>query len=341
MHERDAQDALGIAEKQWRQYQHLFNFKWRAPRDIHDVVIAGMGGSDLAGKFLPSWPGLKVPLTILQDYILPKHVTTNTLLVCCSYSGNTEETLSVLKQAMSDKSALKIAPMVIVVSSGGQELELAKQAKLPVIVIPHDLQPRFAFGYQLRALIEILEQTPLLKASIQELTGASNFVKSSIEGWLPTVPTKSNQAKQIAQELIGRSVVVYSGTLLAPSAYKWKININENAKQIAWQGTLPEFNHNEMLGWSEQPVQKPYAVIDLRTNLDHPRVQKRFKVSERLLSGKRPAAIVVDVQGKNPIEQLLWAVALGDFVSIYLALLNNLNPTPVDLVEKFKKALDE
>ena len=306
MHERDAQDALGIAEKQWRQYQHLFNFKWRAPRDIHDVVIAGMGGSDLAGKFLPSWPGLKVPLTILQDYILPKHVTTNTLLVCCSYSGNTEETLSVLKQAMSDKSALKIAPMVIVVSSGGQELELAKQAKLPVIVIPHDLQPRFAFGYQLRALIEILEQTPLLKASIQELTGASNFVKSSIEGWLPTVPTKSNQAKQ-----------------------------------IAWQGTLPEFNHNEMLGWSEQPVQKPYAVIDLRTNLDHPRVQKRFKVSERLLSGKRPAAIVVDVQGKNPIEQLLWAVALGDFVSIYLALLNNLNPTPVDLVEKFKKALDE
>src|SRR3989344_7749750 len=199
---------------------------------------------------------------------------------------------------MGDDKPLNIAPMIVVISSGGEELEVAKSDRLPLVVVPQGLQPRAAFGYQLRALVEILEQTPLLSGAIKQLSGASELVKEAVKDWLPTVATKNNLAKQIAKELMGRSVVVYSGPQLFPVAYKWKIDINENAKQIAWQGQLPEFNHNEMLGWSEQPVQKPYAVIDLRTNLDHPRVQKRFKVSERLLSGKRPAAIVVDVQGK-------------------------------------------
>src|SRR3989344_1581298 len=187
IHQRDTNDALGKAEKQWQQYRHIFNFKWRPPRDIHDVVIAGMGGSGLAGKFLPVWPNLAVPTSIVQDYTLPKYVTTNTLLICCSYSGNTEETLSVLKQAMGDDKPLNIAPMIVVISSGGEELEVAKSARLPLVVVPHGLQPRAAFGYQLRALVEILEQTPLLSGAIKQLSGASELVKEAVKDWLPTV----------------------------------------------------------------------------------------------------------------------------------------------------------
>jgi len=135
--------------------------------------------------------------------------------------------------------------------------------------------------------------------------------------------------------------VVYSGPLLSPAGYKWKININENAKQVAWCNQLPEFNHNEFLGWTQQPVQKPYAVIDLRSNLENARIQKRFEVTERLLSGKRPAPIVVQAKGDNILQQLLWTITLGDYISVYLALLNNLDPTPVDLIEKFKNLLAE
>ena len=138
-----------------------------------------------------------------------------------------------------------------------------------------------------------------------------------------------------------KSLVVYARRKLFPAAYKWKISFNENAKNIAWCNQLPEFNHNELLGWTSHPVDKAYAVIDLRSNLEHPRVQKRFKVYERLLSGMRPRTHVVEAQGETILEQLLWAVAFGDFVSLYLALLNGLNPTPVDLIEKFKKALTE
>jgi glucose/mannose-6-phosphate isomerase len=128
---------------------------------------------------------------------------------------------------------------------------------------------------------------------------------------------------------------------LAPAAYKWKISFNENAKNIAWWSQYPEFNHNEFIGWSSHPVEKPYAVIDLLSNLEHPRIQKRFEVSAKLLSGMRPAPHAVQAQGASLPEQLLWAVNFGDFVTIYLALINNVDPAPVELVEKFKAELNK
>jgi glucose/mannose-6-phosphate isomerase len=116
--------------------------------------------------------------------------------------------------------------------------------------------------------------------------------------------------------------------------------MNENAKNLAWTNQYPEFNHNEFIGWSSHPVEKPYAVVDLRSSFEHPRIQKRFELSDRLLSGRRPAAHVVEAKGETLIEQLLWTINFGDFVTIYLALLNGVNPSPVELVERFKKELD-
>jgi glucose/mannose-6-phosphate isomerase len=133
--------------------------------------------------------------------------------------------------------------------------------------------------------------------------------------------------------------VVYACPLMAPAAYKWKISFNENAKNVAWWGQYPEFNHNEFIGWSSHPINKPYSVIDLRSSFEHPRVQQRFILSDKLLSGRRPAAYVVQAEGETLLEQLLWTINYGDFVTIYLALLNGVNPAPVELVEKFKKEL--
>ena len=174
-----------------------------------------------------------------------------------------------------------------------------------------------------------------------QFAAAGEFLKNAVQPWIATVPAPKNQAKQIAQEVIGKSAVIYAGAKFWPAAYKWKISFNENAKHVAWANQYPEFNHNEFMGWTKQPVDKPYAVIDLRSTLEHPRTQKRFEVTERLLSGMRPAPIVVNAQGESLLEQLLWVIALGDFVTIYTALLNGLNPAPVDLIEKFKKSLDD
>lgn len=341
IHQRDAQDALGIAEKQWRQYQQAYKFEWQPPREIHQVIVAGMGGSGLAAKAAKSWPGLSVPFEVIQDYLLPESVDQNSLVICSSYSGNTEETVSVLARALDKDYPVELQPMVVVIASGGELLKTAQEQRLPFIKLPGGYQPRMTFGYQLRALLEIFEAASLVGGAIKELESSAEWLEAEIRQWLPAVPANKNQAKQLAQECMGKSPVVYAGPKLFPAAYKWKISFNENAKNVAWCNQIPEFNHNEFMGWASHPVDKLYTVIDLRSRLEHPSVQKRFEISERLLSGKRPAAEVVDVKGETLARQLLWSVALGDFVSLYLALLNGLNPTPVSLIEKLKTALQE
>lgn len=335
IHHKDSKDALGIAEKQWQQYQHDFKFRTDFTQSINKVVIAGMGGSGLAAKAAFSWPGLNVPHILVQEYELPTYVDGQTLLICSSYSGNTEEALAIFDQAL----ACQTRPQLVVIGSGGALLPKAKSHKVPYIELPKNLQPRMTFGYQYRALLEVLEQAGIANGAADELQDAAKWLKSEMTGWLPTVPTAKNSVKQLALELVGKSVVVYAGPKLAPAAYKWKISFNENAKNIAWWDQLPEFNHNEFLGWTSHPRHKPYAVIDLRSNLEHPRIKKRFEVTERLLSGQRPAPHIINAAGKTLVEQLIWTIALGDFVSLYLALLNGLDPTPVDLIEKFKKSL--
>jgi glucose/mannose-6-phosphate isomerase len=335
IHQRDAQDALGIAEKQWQQLQHDYAIEWQPSAEINNILLAGMGGSALAGSFLKTWPNPSRPLEIVRDYNLPSYMGPATLFIASSYSGNTEETLTALAEAEKAKC------QIVVIASGGQLAENAKTKGYPFYQIPSGMQPRMAVFYNFAALVQLLQSAGLVNGAIEELHSAANWLSRQISSWLPTSVSSKNQAKQLAQECMGKSLVIYSGPKLFPAAYKWKINFNENAKNIAWCNQYPEFNHNEFLGWTSHPVDKPYTIIDLRSNLENSKIQKRFEVSERLLSGKRPASEIVEVKGDTLLQQLLWSVVLGDFVSLYLALLNGLNPTPVDLIEKLKEALKD
>ncbi len=337
IHQRDKSDALGIASKQASQYLNNFNFKWKPPRVILEIIVAGMGGSGLAAKAYSEINDLGVPFSIHQNYNLPERVDENTLLICSSYSGNTEETAGILKQVL-DQDLATPRPMIVVVTSGGKLLEIAKENNLPYITLPSGYQPRFTFGFQYRALAEIMASTPLIDGELEVIESAVKKLDIAIKNWLPEVSTSQNLAKQIALDVIGKSPVIYSGSFFSV-AYKWKISFNENAKNIAWCNQFPEFNHNEFIGWSGHPIEKPYAPIFLQSSYDHPQVSKRFEVSAKLLSGKMPVPVEVKMVGKTKIEQLIWAVALGDFVSIYTALLNNIDPTPVDLIEKLKVQL--
>ena len=148
-----------------------------------------------------------------------------------------------------------------------------------------------------------------------------------------------NYAKQLALIAVGKTPVIYAGSLMFPAAYKWKISWNENAKNVAFCDEIPEFNHNEFIGWTSHPIEKPFVIFDLLSSLEHPRILKRFEITDRLLSGMRPKANAVQLKGDSVIKQLLWASILADFVSIYVAILNGVNPTPVDLVEKLKHEL--
>lgn len=336
IHERDAQDALGVVDKQWQQLTYDYGIELAGFEGISNVVLAGMGGSALPAVFLRSWPGTLVPFEIVRDYELPEYVNDKTLFISSSYSGNTEETLAALHEAEAR------GCQIVVISAGGQLAEQARDKQYPLLSIPGGIQPRMCSFYFLAGLLQILEPLGLVKrGSLDELKAAAEWLKDQTASWRPEVPTKDNAAKQLALEVVGKSVVVYSGPKLFPAANKIKICFNENAKNVAWVNQYPEFNHNEFIGWSSHPVDKPYAVIEVRSDLENERVQKRFAASERLLSGKRPVPNVVKPQGNNLIKQLLWTANFGDFVSLYVALLNGLNPTPVDLVEKLKELLKD
>ncbi|MEX1995291.1 MAG: bifunctional phosphoglucose/phosphomannose isomerase [Candidatus Saccharimonadales bacterium] len=331
IHQRDGQDALGIAERQWRQLEE--NFELPALKGpFENIVYAGMGGSALAALLSRSWPGYKIPFEICRQYHIPAYVSKKTLFIAASYSGNTEETLSVLAEAQSK------GAHIVIIASGGKLQEIAKNKSYPYVALPKAEQPRYGVLNNLKAIVAVLEAAKLTDEAeaTKQMHETAEFLKQAVRAWLPTVAMKDNPAKNLALEIAGKSPVIYAGSLLAPAAYKWKINFNENAKNVAWWGEYPEFNHNEFIGWAGHPIQKPYEIIDLRSSFDHKRVQKRFELSDRLLSGRRPAANVVQAQGQTILEQLLWTVAYGDFVSIYLALLNGVNPVPVDLVEKLK-----
>ena len=330
----DKSDALGVAGKQPIQLTHDYNVVVKATNTIQNIVVGGMGGSAWPALMLRSWPTVTVPFEVSSNYDIPSYVNENTLYIASSYSGNTEETISALHQA-EEKGA-----QVVVMSAGGKLSELAKEAGHPFFEIPGGIQPRMSSFYFLAALVQILEPLSLVRAgSLAELHEAATWLEGKNNTWLAEVKLAENPAKQLAEKIEGKTVIVYSGPLLFSAANMWKICINESAKNLAWANQFPEFSHNEFIGWSSHPVEKPFAVIDIASNLEHPRIQKRFELTDKLLSGKRPHAITVKPEGETVLQQILWCFSLGGYVSVYLAVLNNVDPTPVDLVERFKAEL--
>ena len=336
--QRDPADALGVAAAQYNQAQ--FPVDVANPehdgRPITKVVIAGMGGSALAALLAKSWleTELAVPFEVIRGYTLPLYVDENTLVIASSYSGNTEETLSCLNEARTKHAQIAI------ITAGGELKKQADANDISFVELPADLQPRMAVIYNLRALIALLAHYSIVSYDrFTDISDTADWLKQQTNQWEKEVTTDKNYAKQLALLSVGKTPVIYAGSVMAPVAYKWKISWNENAKNVAFWNTVPEFNHNEFIGWTSHPIEKPFAVFDLVSQFEHPQVLKRFTVSDRLLSGQRPKANVVQLAGESIIAQMLWGSILADFVSIYVAILNGVDPTPVPLIEKLKTEL--
>jgi len=305
-------------------------------RLITNVVVAGMGGSALSALFVKSWlkSDLTVPFEILRGYDLSAAVDENTLVIASSYSGNTEETVSCLRQAQSK------GAQIAIIASGGELIEESDKNQIVHIVLPGGFQPRMAMIYTLCSIIAILAHFKITTYDkINEIADKADWLKSEGDNWAGEVPTENNYAKQLALQSVGKSAVFFSGALAYPAAYKFKTCFNETAKNLAFLCEFPEFNHNEILGWTSHPIEKPFAIFDIVSNLEHPQILKRFEISDRLLSGHRPKSIVINLAGNTAIEQLLWGSILADYVSIYVAILNGADPMSVELISKLKQEL--
>jgi glucose/mannose-6-phosphate isomerase len=340
IHQRDARDALGAAGKQGRQLGHSFELlRFGLPssydvRHIHNVVFAGEGDMALGAELIGTWPTAGRPFVITQGQDLPSYMGTDTLFIAASLSGNETEVLEALAQAEA-----KGAQIVIIAQDGGALAGIARTMQYPMLTLPAVDGALSAYWYTFKAVLVVLESYGLIEGKIEELSAQIEWFTDQLRQWQPDMPVKSNPAKQIALELIGKSVVVYSGPRLNPVAYHWKAAINQYAKQVAWCGKYPNANYDDLAGWSKQPVHKPYSIVELRSSLEQMRIQKSYELAERLLSGLRPAPVIVEPAGGTLLRQLLYTAALGDFVSIYLALLGNVDPYSSKITDKFKKEL--
>jgi len=293
------------------------------------LIICGVGGSALPGDILKIWLKdykIDLPLRIHRNYELPHYADEKHLIICLSYSGNTEETLTCFNLALKKK--LKVAA----ITCGGKLAKLAKKNDVPLALVPAGYQPRMALGFQFAALIKILANSGLIKNEAENLSSLSKSLKpKSLE----------NQGKKIAKKLADKTPLIYSSEKLAPLARIWKIKLNENAKTPAFSNCFPELNHTEMASFTYfgRPTSEKFCVLILRDSADNPRNLKRIALTTEILKNKEVGVDIIEITGKNILHKTFSSILLADWASYYLALQKNIDPTPLKIVEEFKKRL--
>ena len=323
-------EALTIAEEVQR-----FNFL-----KIDNVVVAGMGGSAISGDIMLSLfrDKLDVPLIVNREYDLPKWVNKDTLVVCISYSGNTDETLSSFKIASQKKCK------ILCISTGGKLQGLAEKRGIPFVKIPAGIQPRAATAYLLFPSIIFLKKIGLLKTAIETdieetIAVITNFVTLNKK----EIPEEDNLAKQLAKKIFHTIPQIYGWRIYTPIALRWRHQLNENSKIIARSDIVPECNHNDIVGWSGDPdVSKQFSCVLFRDKDEETiDMTTRLNFMRDLFYNTAGNVIEVSPKGKSQLAKMMYLMCLGDFTSCYLAVLRGIDPSPVDIITELKKRLAE
>jgi glucose/mannose-6-phosphate isomerase len=323
-------EALTIAETVQR-----FNFL-----KIDNVVVAGMGGSAISGDIMLSLfrDKLDVPLIVNREYDLPKWVNKDTLVICISYSGNTDETLSSFKIASQKKCK------ILCISTGGKLQDLAEKRGIPFIKIPAGIQPRAATAYLLFPSIIFLKKIGLLKTAIETdieetIAVTTDFVTLNKK----EVPEENNLAKQLAKKIFNTIPQIYGWGVYTPIAIRWRHQLNENSKIIARSDIVPECNHNDIVGWSGNlDISKQFSCILFRDKDEETiDMTTRLNFMRDLFHNTAGNVIEVSPKGKSQLAKMMYLMCLGDFTSCYLAVLRGINPSPVDIITELKKRLAE
>lgn len=297
--------------------------------NIQNIVITGLGGSGIGGTIISELINDSCPLPIIvnKDYFLPSFANSNTLLIVSSYSGNTEETLQVMNEAISKK------VQIVCITSGGKVLELAKQHQYEFIEIPGGNPPRSCIGYSLVQLIKILIAKGFAPASLMNDLEASIQLLNNEKGNI-----KAN-AMTIAKKLAGQITVIYSLGSCEGVSVRFRQQINENSKALCWHHVFPEMNHNELVGWTEE--NKHLTVVTFHTSFDYARTKKRYEVCKPIFEKYAKEVIDITAHGKSKLEQFFYLINIGDWISCYVADIKEIDPVEVNVIDHLKKELSK
>ena len=331
---RERLHALPVqCEQAWREALAL-----RLPRDwgqSEGVVVAGMGGSAIAGDMVADLAAEQgaPPVAVVRDFRIPLALGESTLVIVCSYSGNTQETLSAFHQA------LEAGARVLAVAGGGGLAEQALAHGVPLLTVAAPGEPRSAVGCNVLALLGVLDQLGLLRTTQEDVEAALKILRRGVSLLVEDVPIRDNPAKQLALELQGKLPVVYSGGLFSGLARRWKTQLNENAKTWAFFESIPEALHNAVEAYAMPPGVGEGAMVLLLEPATEEPMARRYRLLADLLQRHGVSHRVLKSQGGPPLAQLLEMLLLGDYVSYYLALLNGVDPVPTPAIEFAKERL--
>ncbi len=311
---------------------HLRDALWRiesaraATMEAPAAFVCGMGGSAIGGDLAVAALSdrLTKPMLISRGYELPLWAPAGSAVLCSSYSGNTEETLACYAAAEA------LGAQRLVATTGGELAEAARADGVPVIGLPAGLQPRAAVGYMFCVAAELAALALAGPRINTEIDAAASHLGGTFEA-------AEARARELAAEIGDATPVIYGSDLTAPVAYRWKTQINENAKAPAYSGTLPEIDHNEIEGWSGADGR--FAAIFLSDRDQHPRERKRIELTAKSISPHSAAAVEVETEGETRTERVLHTVMLGDLLAIELANARGVDPLAVDVLEGFKQEM--
>lgn len=295
------------------------------------IVLLGMGGSAMAATVGSLAATSASPIEVHRSYGLPGWAEeSGAAIIAVSYSGNTEEVLSGVDAAFS--AGLEVS----IITSGGRLEEIATERSLPIVLVPGAMQPRAGVGYQAAGVTRVLGASGVIADAEGELTEAADVADELLgNGTGPAV----KQGTAIAADLSGKTAIIYGGFGVgATAAYRWKTQLNENAKVPAYSSVVPEMNHNELEGWHDATGEH-FAIVYLRDEHDHPRIKQRLDLSEALIGRAAATAGSVTSNGSGAIARLTSLAVVGDVASVVVAELAGTDPTPVPTIEGFKQSL--
>ncbi|MBI3997996.1 MAG: bifunctional phosphoglucose/phosphomannose isomerase [Armatimonadetes bacterium] len=308
------------------------------PRRPGVVVVAGLGGSGIGGDLLRALlaPYSPIPIVVVKDTRLPAFVGPETLLFASSYSGNTEETLAL------HGAARRSGAWIVAITSGGTLARRARAEGHPVVTVPAGLPPRAALPHLLMPMLRVTASLGLGGPTDSDVRATAALLRDLAGRLGPAVPVPENPAKRLASRLHGHVPVVYAATpTTAPVAYRWKTQLNENAKVFALWNAFPELSHNEVVGWEGvQAAGAPFVVI-LRDEDDGPRAAREVEAAKAVSLSRARGVEEVWSQGMGLLTRLMSLVLFGDFVSAYLAVLRGIDPTPIQRITEMKRRLQD
>jgi glucose/mannose-6-phosphate isomerase len=304
--------------------------------DVTSVAVCGMGGSAIPGDVIRALYAtrLHVPVTVVRTPELPEHCGPHALVIASSYSGDTSETLALFEEA------IRRGCRVIAVTAGGELERRAGEVAAAIVRLPGGFVPRAAFGFLTLGSLGALEAVGLVPALAQDLDEAVRELERDLEACGPDVPTSANPAKALALRIGERAPVIWGAEgIAAVAAARWKTQFNENAKVPAFSAALPELDHNEVVGWSEGRGDD-FFLVALRHHGEHPEVVARFPLSIEIARASGLEVDEVLAGGRSALARLLHLVLRGDLVSTYLGIARGVDPSPIEAIERLKRALE-